>query len=71
MEKIDLRKNADSLADSIIRISDAMEVLNKSRLNRKAVVILLRGMIPMSGKQIEKVLDNLPKLKAFYTKKNK
>lgn len=60
------------LADAIVKISQGFEKLTNQGLTRKALVVLIMGMIPTgsaSKRDIEIVLDNLPKLASYYVKK--
>lgn len=61
----------DILAKSIIDVSEGFERINKSKLTRKAIVILLQNAIGssrISQTNINDVLDYAPKLKSIYTK---
>jgi len=61
----------DILAKAIIDVSDGFDKINKSKLTRKAIVLLLQaaiGVSHISQKNINDVLDYAPKLKSIYTK---
>lgn len=68
-------KNPDSvqlIADAILKVSEAFEQLENSRLTRRAIVLLLQdsiGVARISRTEIESVLDYAPKLKDLYLKK--
>ena len=79
---IKMVKDADNpepielLAKSVIQVSDGFKaVLNASpRLNERALVVLLQDLIGagnITKTQIKLVLDNLPRLKAWYVKDDK
>jgi hypothetical protein len=77
MENIKIRKSDDSpestelLASSIVQVADGFSKLLNSRLNERAYLVLLHDMIGagnISKKQIQLVLKNLPRLKAWYIK---
>lgn len=77
MENIKIKKtegaeeSTEVLAGSIIRIADGFEKLLKSDLNERAYTVLLQDIIGsgnISKKQIQLVLKNLPRLKAWYIK---
>ena len=60
------------LAKSIIQVSDGFEKILSGSLNKKAIVVLLQhgiGTGNITQQQIMLVLDNLPRLKAWYIKK--
>jgi len=60
------------LAQSIISVSEGFEKLQKSQLTQRAIVVLLQdgiGQGKITKEQIRLVLDNLPRLKAWYIKK--
>jgi hypothetical protein len=54
------------LAEAIVRISDAFTKLQKSGLNKKAIMILIKAETGMSQRDILLVLDTLPRLKDLY-----
>lgn len=60
------------LARSVVEVAEGFEQLNRSSLNRRAIVVLLQdgiGAGKISRSQINLVLDNLPRLKAWYVRK--
>ncbi len=62
------------IADAILKVSEAMDKLNNSRLSRRAIVLLIHdaiGAVYISKKQIGYVLDYAPKLKDYYIKTKK
>ena len=54
------------LALAIIKVSDAMVALQKSGLNRKAIIVLLADKTKISKGWIREVLDGLEHLKHDY-----
>jgi hypothetical protein len=61
----------DILAKSIIDVLEGFEQINKSKLTRKAIVLLLQNAIGssrISQQNINDVLDYAPSLKRIYTK---
>lgn len=54
------------LADSIVKISEAMIQLNKTGINRKCVIDLIHVNTKLSRKVIVQVLDGLESLKKLY-----
>lgn len=62
-------KTFEEVADAIVAIGNAAKSLTRSRLNRKALVILLHHSCKMPMKDIERVLDGLANLEATYLKK--
>jgi len=61
------------LAKSIVEVADGFAKLERSPLNKRAIVLLLQdgiGAGKISKTQILLVLENLPKLKAWYIKPN-
>lgn len=64
-------ESVELLAKSIVEVAEGFEKLQKSSLNQRALVVLLQegiGAAKISKVQIRLVLDNLPKLKAWYIK---
>lgn len=57
------------IASAIIEVADACIKLNTSKLNRRAVLLLLKDMTGLPMSDIGKVLDAAPKLKDTYLKK--
>jgi len=58
------------LADDISKLSDAFRQLINSRLSKRAVVVLLKDMLPQVNiTEIKLVLEALPLLKETYVKK--
>jgi hypothetical protein len=65
-------ESIELLAQSIISVSEGFEKLQKSQLTQRAIVVLLQdgiGQGKITKEQIRLVLDNLPRLKAWYIKK--
>ena len=65
-------ESAELLAQSVISVADGFEKLLNTPLNRKAIVLLVRGVIgesKITKNQVELVLDALPRLKGWYVKK--
>lgn len=58
------------LADSIVKISDMADKFFSTQLNKKCIVLLLHDITRLPRRDIEMVLDNLPKLKSYYIKKD-
>ena len=61
----------DILAKSIIQVSDGFEKINSGKMKRDAIVILLQAAIGptnITKRNINDVLDYVPKLKNLYTK---
>jgi hypothetical protein len=59
------------LAKSIIEVAEGFEKLKKSKLTQRAIIVLLQdgiGPSKINKQQIALVLDNLPRLKAWYIK---
>ncbi len=72
---VKIKKNEENpetpeiLANSILRIAKAFEILMAGPLTQKAYISLLHGMPGMqqvSKTQIKLVLENLKKLKSYY-----
>ena len=59
------------LAKSIVQVAEASEKLLNAGLTRRAIVVLLQdgiGSTKITKNQIRLVLENLPRLKAWYVK---
>jgi broad specificity phosphatase PhoE len=61
----------EPLADAIRKVSEGMQRLLRSGLNKNAVVVLLHDYCRVGKRDIEKVLDSLGKLEAAYCVKEK
>lgn len=66
--KSDPPESTEILAEAIVRIGEAAEKLNASGLNRKAIVLLLHDATKVGKKDIETILDALPRLRGWYCK---
>ena len=65
-------ESVELLADHIYQISDGFKKLMKTKLNERAIVLLLHDIIGATNinkKQIKAVLSALPKLSTWYLKK--
>lgn len=65
------------LADAIVKISEAMEKLQKTKLTKKALLLLIHDNCGFSGKHprkkptqkdIENVMESIATLKKYYVK---
>lgn len=56
------------LADSIKEISEGMRQINKSKLNRIALLVLLKHSTGVSMKDLSLVLDSIASLEKDYCK---
>lgn len=59
------------LEAAIVEVADALRRLNASRLNRKAVVVLLRDVTGLGKGTVESVLDGIEGLESRYLKPRK
>lgn len=72
MTNIKIVKNVEKpepteiLAEAVIRIGENFKKLQKSGLNRRAIVALLRDATGLGKGDIELVIDSLAKLKGWY-----
>lgn len=60
--------NKELLAEAIIRLGQEVGNLNRSGLNRKAIIILLHHYTKLSQTDIATVLDAIPQLQRAYCK---
>lgn len=56
------------VADSIIKIANAFDAINNSRLSRRAVILLIQDATGCKQADIADILDVAPKLKKIYLK---
>jgi len=56
------------IASSIIQLAEGVEKLNKSRLNQRAILVLLKDMTGISMNQIDRILKAVGQLKTHYLK---
>lgn len=64
-------ETTELLAKSVVQVAEASQKLLNSGLTKRAIVVLLQdgiGVSKINKHQIELVLDNLPRLKAWYVK---
>lgn len=65
-------ESAELLAQSIVQVADGFQKVLNSKLTSRAIVVLLQdaiGASKITKEQIRLVLENLPRLKAWYIKK--
>ena len=65
-------ESAELLAKSIVQVSEAAKKMLSAGLTERAIIVLLQdqiGAANISRVQIRLVLENLPRLKAWYVKK--
>ncbi len=66
MRKTHFSSTEDGLADSIHRISAALEELRRSGLNEKAIIVLLVHKTKIGSRSIKTVIDAMRDLKKTY-----
>ena len=67
----DKPESTELLAKSIVQVAEASQKMLNAGLTKRAIVVLLQdgiGQAKISKSQISLVLDNLPRLKAWYIK---
>ena len=64
--KSDPPQTKEILAEAIVKISDGFVSLQRSGLNKQAIIILLQAETKLSQRDIRIVLDALPRLKGWY-----
>lgn len=69
--KSDPPESTEILAESIVRLGEAIELLNRNGLNRKGVVVLLHDATKMAKWRIETILDALQRLRGWYCRETK
>lgn len=72
MATVTVKKNSDKpesteiLAEAIVRIGEGFDRLNKSGVNKKAIVVLICDATKLPKKTVTTVLDALPRLRGWY-----
>lgn len=61
--------NLEELADNIKKFADLSKKLNDSKLNEKAILLLIQDQTKLPYHTIKKVLTALPNLEKAYLKK--
>jgi len=64
-------ESAELLASSVVKVAEGFQKILSSPLKQRAIVVLLQdgiGAPKITKKQIELVLEALPRLKAWYIK---
>lgn len=59
----------EEIEKSIIKLSEVGEKIEKSRLNRRTIILLLNDITKVPKSHIEYILNALPELKNKYLKK--
>lgn len=59
-------ETTEILAEAIVRLGDAVKKLDQSGMNRKAIVLLLHDATKVGKRDIEDILDAIPRLKGWY-----
>lgn len=60
---------AEVIADALIKLSRAIKVLEETKLNRRAIVILLSHSSRVNMTDVEKVVDSLASMETDWIKK--
>jgi hypothetical protein len=77
MKKISVTQNNENpiateiLAESIVEISKAMKQIKSSRLNERALLVLLKDATALNFNEIKRVLDSLETLEDMFLKKKR
>jgi len=66
-----LEINLEEIAQDIQELSKIGEKLKNSRLNERAVILLIQSETKLPKRDIKYVLDTLPQLEKLYLKKEK
>lgn len=72
MARISVKKNEQQpeskeiLAEAIVRIGKAFEDLQKSGLNKRAILVLVQAETKIAMRDIKAVIDALPRLRGWY-----
>ncbi|BAQ16070.1 hypothetical protein [Methyloceanibacter caenitepidi] len=66
VKKSDPPETKEILAEAITRIGEGFDALQKSGLNKKAIIILIQAETRLSQRDIRTVLDALPRLRGWY-----
>lgn len=64
--KSDPPETTEILAESIVRLGEAVKKLDASGMNRKAIVLLLHDVTKVGKRDIEDILDAIPRLRGWY-----
>lgn len=64
-------ESVELIAKSIIRIAEGFQEIEKSQLNRRALVVLLKDLTGLSNRDINLVLNSLAELKSNFIKEPK
>lgn len=66
VKKSEPPESKEILAEAIVRIGDAFAALQKSGLNTKAIIVLIKDATGLPQRDIKLVLDSLSRLKGWY-----
>jgi hypothetical protein len=69
VKKSDPPESTEILAEAIVRISEALDSLYKSGVNRDAIVILIQAKTKLSRRDIEAVLNAQKRLAGWYCRR--
>lgn len=62
----DQPESKEILAEAIVKISESLDSLQRSGLNKNAIIVLLQAATKLPQRDIRTVLDALPRLRAWY-----
>lgn len=64
--KSDPPESTEILAEAIVRLGGALDKLNESGMNRRAIILLLHDATRVGKRDIEAILDAIPRLRGWY-----
>lgn len=59
------------LAEAIVRMSEGVNALSKSGINKKGIILLVHDHTKLPKREIESVIDSLAELKSLYCARGK
>ncbi len=68
VKKSDPPESKEVLASAIVKISKALEDLQRSGLNEEAIIVLLRDKTKVGKRDIQIIFNGLRRMKGWYCK---
>lgn len=59
-------ESKEILAEAIVRIGEAFDTLQRNGLNKRAIMVLIQAETRLPMRDIQTVLDALPRLRGWY-----
>lgn len=65
----DVKDSLEDITSEIVKVSQIGKAIKNSRLNKRAIILLLQNLTRVNQADIEKILEGLSNLEAVYLKR--